>query len=165
MSADTPEFAGAAITRWGQEHGRFQSPTAREILMLADAGGSNGRRPRLWKTEVQERLGNQLGLTGTGCHDPTGCSKWNPIEHRLFSEISLNWSGRPLQTFETRIGIISSTTTKTGLKGTASLLEGVFKTGRRIAKSVMQALNLEAHSVCPKWNYTIRPQIQAAPAT
>src|SRR5262249_28792327 len=140
-------------------------PTAREILILADAGGSNGCRPRLWKTELQERLCNQLGLTVTVCHYSTGCSKWNPIEHRLFSEISLNWSGRPLQTFETMIGIISSRTTKTGLKVTASLLEGVFKTGRRIAKSVMQALNIEAHSVCPKWNYTIRSQIQATPAT
>ena len=165
QSADTPEFAVAAITRWWLEYGRFQYPTATEILILVDAGGSNGCRPRLWKSELQERLCNQLGLTVTVCHYPTGCSKWNPIEHRLFSEISQNWAGQPLRTFETMLGFISSTTTKTGLKVTASLLEGVFKTGRRVAKSVMKALNIEAHTVCPKWNYTIRPYAQAAPAT
>ena len=165
QSADTPEFAVAAITQWWQECGRFQYPTATELLILADAGGSNGCRPRLWKAELQERLCNQLGLIVTVCHYPTGCSKWNPIEHRLFSEISLNWAGQPLRTFETMVGFISSTTTKTGLKVTAKLLEGVFKTGRRVAKSVMKALNIETHSVCPKWNYTIRPHAQTASAT
>jgi len=165
LSADTPEFAVAAITRWWKEHGQSQYPKATELLILADAGGSNGCRPRLWKAELQERLCNQLGLTVTVCHYPTGCSKWNPIEHRLFSEISLSWSGQPLRTFETMLGFISSTTTKTGLKVTANLLEGVFKTGRRVAKSVMKALNIEAHSICPKWNYTIRPQAHCVPVT
>jgi len=120
QSADTPEFAVAAITRWWQEHGRFKYPTATEILILVDAGGSNGHRPRLWKSELQERLCDQLGLTVTVCHYPTGCSKWNPIEHRLFSEISQNWAGQPLCTFETMLRFISSTATKTGLKVTAS---------------------------------------------
>lgn len=165
VSADTPEFAVAAITRWWMEHGQSQYPTATELLIVADAGGSNGCRPHLWKAELQARLCNQLGLIVTVCHYPTGCSKWNPIEHRLFSEISSNWAGQPLRTFETMLGYISSTTTKTGLKVTASLLEGVFKTGRRVAKSVMQALNIEAHAICPKWNYTIRPQAHGAPVT
>jgi hypothetical protein len=164
-SSDTPEFAVAAITRWWREDGRSQYPAATELLILVDAGGSNGCLPRLWKTEIQERLCNELGLTVTVCHYPTGCSKWNPIEHRLFSEISLNWSGQPLRTFETMLGFINSTTTKSGLKVTASLLEGVFKTGRKVTDSVMKALNLERHAVCPKWNYTIRPQVQAAPVT
>jgi hypothetical protein len=165
QSADTPDFAVTAVSQWAPNQVCAHYPEATEILILADAGGSNGRRPRLWKAELQERLCNRLGLTAPVCHYPTGCSKWNPIEHRLFSEISLNWAGQPLRSFETMLGLISSTTTKTGLKVTADLLEGVFKTGRRVAKSVIQALNIGAHSVCPKWNYTIRPQAQTAPAT
>lgn len=163
-SSDTPEFAVAALTRWWLEVGRVQYPSATELLILVDAGGSNGCRPRLWKAQLQEQLCNALGLTVTVCHYPTGCSKWNPIEHRLFSAISQNWAGEPLRTFDTMLNYIAGTTTKTGLQVTASLLTGVFKTGRRVAKAVMQALNLEAHAVCPKWNYTIRPQAQAAPA-
>lgn len=165
QSADTPDFAVTAVSQWVRNQVDTHYSKATDILILADAGGSNGCRPRLWKAELQEQLCNRLGLTVTVCHYPTGCSKWNPIEHRLFSEISLNWAGHPLRTFETMLGLISSTTTKTGLKVTANLLEGVFKTGRRVAKSVMQALNIEAHPVCPKWNYTIRPQAQLAPAT
>lgn len=165
QSADTPDFAVTAVSQWVKDQVDTHYPRATEILILADAGGSNGCRPRLWKAELQEQLCNRLRLTVTVCHYPTGCSKWNPIEHRLFSEISLNWAGHPLRSLETMVGLISSTTTKTGLKVTAKLLEGVFKTGRRVAKSVMEALNIEAHSVCPKWNYTIRPQAQTAPAT
>jgi Rhodopirellula transposase DDE domain len=116
----------------------------------------------MWKIELQKRLCNRLGLTVTVCHYPTGCSKWNPIEHRLFSEISLNWSAQPLRTFEVMLGFIDSTSTKAGLKVTAGLLEGVFQKGQQVVKSVMKALNIEQHAVCPKWNYTIRPQAQAA---
>ena len=163
QSSDTPEFAVAALLRWWQELGRAQYPTATALLILVDAGGSNGCRPHLWKAELQAQLCNALGLTVTVCHYPTGCSKWNPIEHRLFSAISQNWAGQPLRTLETMLGYIAGTTTKTGLQVTASLLTGVFKTGRRVAKAVMQALNLEPHTVCPKWNYTIRPQAQPAP--
>ena len=160
-SSDTPEFAVAALTRWWQEVGRVQYPSATELLILVDAGGSNGCRPRLWKAQLQEQLCNALRLTVTVCHYPTGCSKWNPIEPRLFSAISQNWAGEPLRTYDTMLGYIAGTTTKTGLQVTASLLTGVFKTGRRVAKAVMQALHLEVHAVCPKWNYTIRPQAPA----
>ena len=164
QSSATPACAVAALTRWWQDRGRVQYPAATELLILVDAGGSNGCRPHLWKAPLQEQLCNALGLTVTVCHYPTGCSKWNPIEPRLFSAISQNWAGEPLRTFDTMLGYIAGTTTKTGLQVTASLLTGVFQTGRRVAKAVRQALNLEVHAVCPKCNYTIRPQAQAAPA-
>lgn len=162
MSADTPEFAVTAVARWWEEVGREAYPDARELLVLADAGGSNGYRPRLWKEQLQSQLSDRLGLTVTVCHYPTGCSKWNPIEHRLFSQISINWAGQPLRTLETMLGYVSSTTTTTGLKVTASLIEGIYQTGKEVSDAVMKGLNLEHHSVCPQWNYTIRPRVDGA---
>jgi Rhodopirellula transposase DDE domain len=158
-SADTPEFAVAAIARWWQHQGRVAYPQAVQLLILADAGGSNGCRPYLWKEQLQSRLSDRLGLTVTVCHYPTGCSKWNPIEHRLFSQISLNWAGQPLRTFETLLGYIRGTTTRTGLKVSARLLAGVYQVGKRVADTVMKSLNIEHHAVCPQWNYTIRPRL------
>ncbi len=99
-SADTPQFAVEVIVRWWQEIGKSLYPNADKILILADSGGSNGCRPRLWKQQLQELLADQLGLEVTVCHYPTGASKWNPIEHRLFGPISMNWAGKPLETFE-----------------------------------------------------------------
>jgi hypothetical protein len=158
-SADTPEFAVAAIARWWEGWGRVAYPDASELLILADAGGSNGYRPRLWKEQLQSQLSDRLGLTVTVCHYPTACSKWNPIEHRLFSQISMNWAGQPLRSFEEMLGYIRDTTTTTGLKVKASLLEGIYQTGKRVSDAVMKTLNLEHHAVCPQWNYTIRPRL------
>ena len=126
-SADTSEFAVTAIAHWWADSGRLVYPQARHLLILADAGGSNGCRPRLWKAQLQSQLSDRLGLSVTVCHYPTGCSKWNPIEHRLFSQISLNWAGKPLRTFETMLGYIRGTTTTTGLRVTASLPRGFTK--------------------------------------
>ena len=111
---------------------------------------------------MQSQVSDLLGLSVTVCHYPRGCSKWNPIEHRLFSQISSNWAGQPLRSFETMLGYMRGTTTKTGLKVSAQLLEGVFQVGKRVAKTVMKSLKLEHHAVCPQWNYTIHPRVAAA---
>ena len=112
----------------------------------------------VWKQQLQAQLSDQLGLTVTVCHYPTGCSKWNPIEHRLFSHISLGWAGKPLRTWETMLAYIRGTTTTTGLKVEAFLQDGAYKTGQKVSDAEMKALNLERHAVCPNWNYTIRPR-------
>ncbi len=164
-SADTPEFAVTAIVHWWEDSGWRVYPQATQLLIVADAGGSNGCRPRLWKAQLQSQLSDRLGLSVTVCHYPTGCSKWNPIEHRLFSQISLNWAGQPLRTVETMLGYLRDTTTTTGLRVTASLLEGVYETGKRVANAVMKTLHVEPHAVCPQWNYTIHPRGDGAPAT
>ena len=164
-SADTPEFAVRCVEQWWHEHGRVAYPQAPQLLILADAGGSNGCRPRLWKEQLQSGLCDQLNLIVTVCHYPTGCSKWNPVEHRLFSQISQNWAGQPLRTFDTMLGYIRGTTTSTGLKVSAKLLNGVFTVGKKVADAVWKTLKIEHHSVCPKWNYTIYPRPQAAEFT
>jgi len=133
-------------------------PQASRLLILADAGGSDGCRPRLWKAQLQSQVSDRLGLHVTVCHDPTGGSKWNPIAHRLFSHMSRNWAGQPLRTLETMLGYIRDTTTTTGLGVTARLLEGVYHTGKRVAEAVMKTLSVEHHAVCPQWNYAIHPR-------
>jgi Rhodopirellula transposase DDE domain len=164
-SADTPAFAVMAMAHWWEDSGRSAYPQATQRLILADAGGSNGCRPRLWKAELQSQLSDRLGLSVTVCHDPTGGSKWNPIAHRLFSQISRNWAGQPLRTLETMRGDIRETRTTTGLRVTASLLEGVYQTGKRVADAVMKTLQLDHYAVCPQWNYTIHPRLHGALAT
>jgi hypothetical protein len=164
-SADTAEFAVEAIQRWWHEHGQQTYPTSTKLLILADAGGSNGCRPRLWKEQLQRQLSDALGLTITVCQYPTGCSKWNPIEHRLFSFISINWTGQPLRTFETMLNLIRGTTTRTGLKVSAHLLEGVFETGKKVTDAVMKTLKITHHTTCPRWNYTIHPRLAQVPAS
>jgi len=158
QTADTPQFAVEVIASWWREFGQELFPNADKILILADAGGSNGCRPRLWKQQLQEQLADQLGLEVTVCHYPTGASKWNPIEHRLFGPISLNWAGKPLETFEFMLACIRGTDTDTGLQVNAFLVEKVYEKGIKVAKEVMQALHIEWHSVCPRWNYTIKPR-------
>jgi len=116
----------------------------------------------VWKEQLQQQLCDRLGLTLSVSHYPTGCSKWNPVEHRLFSQISMNWAGRPLQSFKLMLGYIRGRQTATGLQVRAQLLKGIFKTGRRVAKAVLKQLHIERHDVCPKWNYTIRPRAQPA---
>jgi len=161
QSADTPQFAVDNIVRWWTEEGRFLYPHANRLLILADAGGSNGCRPRLWKLHIQEQLADRLGLEVTVCHYPTGTSKWNPIEHRLFSLISINWAGKPLRTFEFLLACIRGAKTDTGLQVTATLIEDVYEKGIRIAKTAMDTLCIEMHAVCPRWNYTIRPRLSS----
>jgi Rhodopirellula transposase DDE domain len=158
-SADTPQFAVAAIACWWESSGRMAFPQADQLLILADAGGSNGCRPRLWKQQLQEQLSDRFGLTITVCHYPTGCSKWNPIEHRLFSHISLNWAGKPLRSWEIMLAYLRGTSTSTGLEVQAFLCESVYATGQSVSDTDMQTLNLERHAVCPNWNYTIRPRL------
>lgn len=159
QSADTPEFAVTAIARWWDEEGVRAYPGAREILILADAGGSNGCRPRLWKQQLQEQLCDRRGLSVTVCHYPTGCSKWNTIEHRLFGPISVNWAGKPLRSWETLLGYLRGTTTTTGLTVSAVRDEGTYQTDRTVSNATMQTLNLEHHPICPTWNYTLRPHV------
>lgn len=162
-SADTPEFAVDAIASWWEEEGRESYPLgAKRLLILADGGGSNGARSRVFKQQLQEQLADRMGMEVTVCHYPRGCSKYNPIEHRLFSFISLNWAGKPLRSFETMLGFIRATTTKAGLKVKAVLNEKVYAKGRRVSDAGMKLLNLERHEVCPEWNYTIRPRLATA---
>ena len=157
-SADTPEFAVAAIGHWWDTEGVRTYPAASAILILADAGGSNGCRPRLGKQQLQEQLCDQRGLAVTVCHYPTGCSKWNPIEHRLFGPISVNWAGKPLRTWETLLAYVRGTTTTTGLDVSAVLIDQTYDVGRTVSNATMHTLNLEHHAVCPTWNYTLRPR-------
>lgn len=158
-SADTPQFAVEMIVRWWIYIGKKLYPNADKILILADAGGSNGCRPRLWKQQLQEQLADLLGLEVTVCHYPTGTSKWNPIEHRLFGPISINWAGKPLRTFEFMLACIRGTETDTGLQVEAFLVEQVYEKGIKVAKEVMQTLQIEWHATCPRWNYTIKPRL------
>lgn len=157
-SADTPEFAVDAIVQWWETEGKAAYPQADRLLILADAGGSNGARPRLWKQQLQQQVADRLGLTVTICHYPTGCSKYNPIEHRLFSFISINWAGKPLRTFETMLNCIRETTTTTGLKVKAFLMNRTYAKGQRITDAEMNTLNATRDAVCPNWNYTLQPR-------
>jgi hypothetical protein len=158
-SADTPQFAVDSLGRWWEEEGRGGFPGADKILILADAGGSNGYRSRRFKQQLQEQLANRLGLEVTVCHYPTGASKWNPVEHRLFGPVSINWAGKPLRTFDTMLSYIRGTTTETGLKVKAFLLDQHYEKGMKVSDQEMKALNLERHETCLQWNYTIKPQM------
>jgi len=158
LSADTPLFAVEAIATWWQTEGRGAYPDTDRLQILADAGGSNGCRPRAWKHALQTQLADRFGLHVTVCHYPTGCSKWNPIEHRLFSYISLNWAGKPLRTVAILLAYLRGTLTASGLTVSATVLEGAYPLGQRISKKAMAALNLELHATCPRWNYTLHPR-------
>jgi hypothetical protein len=164
-SADTPRFAVDAIVAWWRDEGQAAYPAAAELLVLADSGGSNGCQPRAWKGQLQAQLADQLGLTVTVCHYPTGCSKWNPVEHRLFGPISINWAGQPLRTFERLVGLIRGTKTQSGLTVRAERLPGEYPTGETLTDPEMGRLQLERHVTCPRWNYTIRPRPTAVAAT
>jgi hypothetical protein len=156
-SHDTPAFAVGSVARWWATFGRRRYRGASRLLILADTGGSNGSRVRAWKWELQYQVCDRFGLEVLVCHYPPGASKWNPIEHRLFSEISKNWAGRPLDTYETIVNYIRTTSTETGLRVSARLLHGDYPIGQRVSKSDMKLLNLEHDPTLPQWNYTIRP--------
>ncbi len=164
QSADTGEFAVDNLVHWCETELRVRYPNATQLLVHSDCGGSNGNRCRLWKQQLQEKIADRFGLEVTVCHLPTGCSKWNPIEHRVFSEISKTWAGCPLRSYDTVLNYLRQTTTTTGLKVTAHLVTQVYQKGIQIADDVMAALNLTEHAVCPRWNYTLRPRITVMPA-
>jgi hypothetical protein len=157
LSYNTPEFAVSSICKWWQEEGRAAYEGMSHLLIFADGGGGNGSRSRAWKWNLQEMLCNRFVLTVTVCHYPPGCSKWNPVEYRLFSQISNNWAGKPLRSLAIMLGYIRGTTTKTGLTVKAVLDEGIYPKGQKVSWKDVDALNLTAHDVCPEWNYTIRP--------
>jgi hypothetical protein len=158
ISYDTAEFAVDCLAMWYVSEGRLRYPNTREILILADSGGSNGSTRRTWKYWLQVKFCNVFGLTVTVCHYPPGTSKWNPIEHRLFSQISKNWAGHPLVSYETVLNYIRTTTTKTGLKVSSYLNIAEYEKGQKISDKQMKELALTKHSVQPKQNYTLAPQ-------
>lgn len=154
---DTAQFAVQAIKRWWQTMGRPRYPHASELLITADGGGSNGSRCRLWKAEVQQ-LANELGLRIQVCHFPPGASKWNKIEHRMFSHITQNWRGRPLISHEVIIRLIANTTTRAGLKVGAELDRAKYQTAIKVSDSEMAGLSLETDDFHGEWNYVLLPQ-------
>jgi Rhodopirellula transposase DDE domain len=160
QSADTPAFAVDNLLRWCQTELPLRFPGATQVFIEADGGGSNSARSRVWKQQLQEKLADGLGLTVTVCHYPPGTSKWNPIEHRLFSEISKTWAGCPLRSFEVILDYLQQTTTATGLTVQAHLVTTDYPKGVKVSDEAMDALNIQAHAVCPQWNYTIRPRPQ-----
>ena len=153
---DTAEFAVQTIRTWWRQMGQHAYPEAKELLITADAGGSNGYRIHLWKIAVQ-KLADEENIEITVCHFPPGTSKWNKIEHRLFSEITKNWRGRPLTSHEVVVNLIASTTTKTGLKVRAKLDTGEYKTKIKISKEEIARINLHRSPFHGDWNYTIKP--------
>jgi hypothetical protein len=161
-SADTAQFATDSIWHWWQHEGRQAYPNANRLLILADGGGSNGHRNRLFKSSLQQ-FANDSRLSVTVCHYPTGASKWNPVEHRLFGPISINWAGKPLRSLSTMLGYIRGTTTQTGLRVRAWLNEKIYPKKVKVSNAVMKSLNLHRLSTCPKWSYTIHPQLHSRP--
>jgi len=147
-------FAVATIRRWWQMVGKVAYPDATRLLVTADAGGSNGYRSRLWKVELG-KLAAETGLQVTVCHFPPGTSKWNRIEHRLFSQISMNWRGRPLVSHEVIVDLIGATTTRTGLRVRAELDRGAYPTGVKVSDAELAAVPLTRHDWHGEWNYTI----------
>jgi hypothetical protein len=156
VTHDTAEFAVESIRRWWRWLGRQTYPKASRLLICADAGGSNGNRLRAWKLHLQS-LANEIRVPITVSHYPPGTSKWNKIEHRLFSFISMNWKGVPLVSFQTVVNLIGSTKTRSGLKVKALLDTKDYATGKEIKLSQMRDLNLRGHSFHPDWNYTLSP--------
>jgi hypothetical protein len=156
-SRETPAFAADAVEQWWAVEGRKRYSKADKLLLLADCGGGNSARARVWKRDLQHKLCNRHGLKVTVCHYPPGASKWNPIEHRLFSEISKNWSGIPLDTYETVVKHISTTTTSQGLHVEAILHSRVYETGEKVTDAEMATLRCRKHKKLPQWNYTITP--------
>lgn len=157
-SRATAAFAVDAIEAWWIDDARQRYPHARELAILADGGGSNGSRCRAWKHRLQQQLSERHGLSVTVAHYPPGTSKWNPIEHRLFSEISKNWAGRPLDSYETTLNCIGTTTTKTGLTVRAQLVDQLYEKDVKITDAQMHDLPISNHDSLPKWNYTLSPR-------
>ena len=158
VTHDTAEFAVESIRRWWKLVGHTRKPGAKRIPICADAGGSNSSRSRTWKLHLQA-LADELGMALTVCHYPPGTSKWNKIEHRLFSFISLTWKGQPLINYETVVNPIGATKTKSGLRVKAVLDTNEYETGVKVTKSQMEELRVRRHKTHPDCNYTIEPRI------
>jgi hypothetical protein len=157
ISHETPAFVVGAIALYWKSQGQSRYPNAKELLILADCGGGNSARSRAWKYHLQHNLCDVYGLKVTVCHYPPGSSKWNPIEHHLFSYISGNWAGIPLSSYETVLKYISTTKTSTGLRVTAKLIRKNYPKGEKISKSEMSSLSLSYQKILPGWNYTLTP--------
>lgn len=164
VTNDTSVFAVNSIRAWWQHLGHKRYPNAETLTITADGGGSNSSRTRLWKTELQ-KLANELQIAIRVCHFPPGTSKWNKIEHRMFSFVSLNWRGRPLESLQVIIDLIGSTTTSTGLKIYARLDPGDYKKGIKVTDAELAAVNIVRDAFHPDWNYTIHPIPPAAVIT
>jgi hypothetical protein len=156
VSHDTAQFAVESIRRWWRMLGRKAYPRAARLLICADAGGSNGNRLRTWKLYLHA-LAAETGMAISVCHYPPGTSKWNKIEHRLFSFISMNWRGKPLVSYETVVNLIGGTRTRSGLKVKALLDTRDYETGQEVSTKQMGELHLRGHSFHPDWNYTLLP--------
>ena len=155
-NCDTGEFAVASIRRWWECMGKATYPKGRKLLINADGGGSNGSRLRLWKKELQN-FSNETNTQITVCHFPPGTSKWNKIEHRLFSHISLNWKGVPLEDYEAVVSLIGAVKTKTGLLVKAELDENIYEKGIQVSDKELQEIRIKKHKFHGEWNYTIMP--------
>jgi hypothetical protein len=147
-----------AIVDWWAHTGLTLYPDAPELLVLADGGGSNGYRSRLWKQQLQAKLVDAFDLPVTVCHYPPGASKWNPIEHRLFSEISKTWAGTPLTSIDLMLACIRDTQTEVGLSVQATLVDKTYEKGIQVSDREMRELAIHHHATCPQWNYTLRPR-------
>ena len=156
-SYETPSFAVDSIALWWKRCGRSMYPKADELLILADCGGGNGARSRAWKYHLQHQLCDPYGLTVTVCHYPPGASKWNPIEHHLFSHISSNWAGKPLESYETVVKYIQRTKTTTGLRVKACLVPKNYDKGEQISATDMARLVITHYKGLPGWNYKLAP--------
>jgi hypothetical protein len=154
---DTAQFAVASIRGWWEHLGRERFPDATVLTITADCGGSNGNRTRLWKTELQ-RLADDTGLAIRVCHFPPGTSKWNKIEHRLFSFISRNWRAKPLVSLEVSVNLIAATSNRSGLEVYARLDPRTYPDKVRVSDAELAAVNLHRAAFHPDWNYTIRPR-------
>jgi hypothetical protein len=159
ISGNTAEFSVNCLVNWWKQHGLSAYTSADRLLILADGGGSNGYNLRTWKMDLQEKLCDAFGLRATLCHYPPACSKWNPIEYRLFSQISLNWAGQPLRNLDVMLSFIRGTTTTAGLKVEAYLDEQIYRNGRRVTEEKLRGLALSEDEICPRWNYTLAPRL------
>jgi len=157
ITHNTAEFAVESIRRWWKLMGKAEYPKAKKLLICADGGGSNGSRVKAWRLYLQ-KLSDEFNLIITVCHYPPGTSKWNKIEHKMFSFISMNWKGEPLISYETVVNMISTTTTKSGLKIKAQLDRNKYETGIKISDKEMKELKIQYHQLYPRWNYTIFPR-------
>lgn len=156
-SGNTADLAADAVRDWWRRVGRREYPGATRLLIEADGGGSNGSRSRRFKYRLQQ-FADETGLAVTVCHYPPGTSKWNPIEHRLFSQITATWAGFVLSTLAVLVGLIRRTTTATGLRVTARVMTKTYRTGQKVTAAEFKAMRLTRPDTCPQWNYTIRPR-------